>query len=173
MPDNQPPKTTNRQEVEDRTAYLRDMLQYNLTKDDLIPVVREIARLMVSINSDISTLPELRNEIAKTQKLFLDFMEDQLAFRQQREQTELEAARKKVAQTETELNRTSQKVKAIKLTGSTGVPLSTASIPGKFSWQAWFIDRVLPYLAQGLIVGIVVLVGSALWLYFKTLLGLP
>lgn len=171
--DKQPTQINSRQEGEDRTAYLRDMLQYPMSKDDLVPVVREMARLMVSINSDLSTLPDLRNGLARMEKFFLKFMEDQLTFRQQRELMELEAARKKVAQAEEDVDRTSQKIKSIKLTGATGVPLPP---PARFSaewWRLWFAEKVLPYMVYSIIAGVSLLVATALWAYFKTNLGLP
>lgn len=171
MATNKPTVPINPQDVEDRTAYLRDMLQYPMTKEDLIPITREMARLMVAINSDISTLPVLRNDIVRIEKLFLNFMSEQLTYRKEREQHDLELAKEKVAKAESEVLRTNEKIKAIKLDGTTGVPYQT--LQGKTNWRAWFIDRVLPYLVQSVIIGSVILVGSALWLYFKTSLGVP
>lgn len=161
--------TVHRETPEDRTEFLRDLLQHPMTKEDLVPAVREMARLMVSMHSEISAMPDLRNNIARLEKLFLDFMEDQLVFRQQREEKELAQAKEKAQQAGYDLNRTSQKIKAIQLTGRTGVPM----LLEKLTTWVWFRDRVLPYLTVTVITLVTALIGNAIWVYFKFKLGIP
>lgn len=155
---------------EDRTAYLRQMLDFPMTKDDLIPAVREIARLMIAFNADLSTLSEMRNILATMQKLQIEFMEDQLSYRQKREEADLHAASAKAEQVKEDVNRTSQKIKALRLTGSTGVPILSAK---QGTWD-WWRDRVFAPVMSNLLgwmtLGIAGFIAYAIFMAIKAAL---
>lgn len=61
----------------DRTQTLRDMLRYPFSKDDLVPAVREISRLLIAFDMDIANLLELKKEVTNLQKLIVEFMATQ------------------------------------------------------------------------------------------------
>lgn len=161
---------------DDRAQYLRDFMKYPITKDDIVTVTREMARLLIALNDDMAALPEIRSMMASTQKLVIDFMQDQLTYRLTRQEAELKNAEAQRAKAAEDLTRTSQKIKAIKLTGQTGIPMQMLPPVVLYSWDWWrtmFAERVLPNAINFLFLGIVVIVLNALWTYFKTQIAIP
>ena len=157
-------------ESELRTQTLKDMLKYELKEEDLVPAVRELARIVLNIYENVSTLPEIRAGIASTQRLVLDFLADQLQARRSREAQELEIANIAAQKAGEKLKQTNEKIKRINFPityeqdKSPHPPQSSA----EKAW-IWFRDKVLPYFATGL--SIVIL--QAVWEYFKTQVNSP
>lgn len=55
----------------ERTSYLREQMKYPLTKDDLIPMVREIAKLLIALEEDIACLPGLAEQVGNLNTLIV------------------------------------------------------------------------------------------------------
>jgi len=64
----------NGKDGEDRTNTLRILLQYPTTFDDVVPLVREIARLVIWFDNDLRDLSKMKEILEDLRVVVLDFL---------------------------------------------------------------------------------------------------
>lgn len=162
--------------AEDRTASLKNMLTVPMAKDEIVPVLREVSRLIILFDADLSTLPEMRNMLAVMQKLQMEFMEDTLRYRKLREEKAKQIAQAQSDTSDEWLSQTEQRLKALKLSGKTGVPLPPNATLKPSIWD-WWRDRVFaPVLSNLLgwtITGIAGFITYGIFLAIKAAFKIP
>ena len=155
------------QEIEARTAILKEALRSERIDYDLVH--REMARLAIAAYTEIAALTSLRNDIAILNQRLAKFMSDLVDANIARTMREKEAAAVVVQRSEEALTE-SQKLRAVftkDVSNRMPPPLPTEA-PEKETLKAWFVERVLPGLAQWIIAGLMFFIGLAIWTYFKT-----
>jgi hypothetical protein len=156
---------------EDRTSTLRAMLKYEMKQSDLVPAMREVSRLIIEIHDVLASLPDLRASVASTQALVINFVNDQLKERRDRESRELEIAELSAEKARSKLGNTEERIRTIKFPIKPEVlpvPAPTPTSRAEEAW-IWFRDKVLPYL----VIAMVVIIGQAIWAYIKVQLNVP
>jgi hypothetical protein len=171
---------------QDRTASLRALLDYPSDVDVTTDIIKEIGRVLVMMNTDLVRVPAMSNQIAILSSQLQDFFENMLHSRLSKEEEDVEIKKKQYEDAldrgdESEIEfyrnrydaarqmvqRTSQKIEAVK--DSKPKLVAARPEPKPFSWWEWFRDKFLDkliWLALGF-------VGSAIWYFFKYLISQP
>jgi len=170
MRSSSPIPTQQYEPVQDRTAYLRSLLNKPDSPDLVMDIAREVGRLAVEQDKDVSRIPFILNEIINLNISVRGFIEDQLVARQKRERGEAEIARQEYERKKKDEQFTSQKIEAVRM-GAPVNPPPAGYTPVPFSvwFPVWFREKILPWI----IIGAIGWIGAALWAYFKQSLGLP
>ncbi len=159
----------NKTPPQDRAAYLRDVLKYPITQDNLISVVWETARLLLWINDDLASLPALHQSVSNLNNLFIDFMTDQLTTRANRELKEHVQASVAIQRTDEILTDTKKKIQAIEQARETLAqmePLHKSSLPKFLSWE-YLREKVAPSVIAWMVIGALGFVFYGLYLAVK------
>lgn len=164
------PPTQQFEPVQDRTAYLRSLLNKPEGPDLVMDIAREVGRLAVEQDKDVSRIPYILMEVANLNLAVRGFMEDQLVARQKREKGEAENARQEYERKKKDEQFTSQKIEAVRM-GSRMNSAQTAYTPVPFAvwFPTWFRDKVLPWM----VIIVIGWIAAALWAFFKASLGVP
>lgn len=165
--DDQPTQVNSNDPGVDRTQNLQEMLKNSFNQDDLIPIVRELARIAIFNHQAIMTLPEIRNGIARVHKLVLDFIQDQLETKRDRERRELEIAEVQASRARKMLGRTDEHIAVIRQENRQRTEREKQA-PAQTTW-VWFRDKILPWLVTGMLL----IMGNALWEYIKLRINTP
>lgn len=153
----------------DRTQTIRDMLKHSLSEDDLVPAVRELMRLSLYLHEGVSALPDIRNSLANTHRLLIDFMADQLRVRREREEQELRVAEINAEKARTVLQHTDEKIAVVNGAKARAAETEMVKLtPAEQIW-VWFKNNVLDKLGILLVFFIL----TAVWEYIKALVNAP
>lgn len=153
---------TNTQPPNDKSKFLRGVLSEPTKAGDVIPILREMAHILIQVNAELSTLAAVRAEISQLNKFVLDFIEDNLRFRMAREKRESEM----YTGSQIGLTTTQKKLQKIAIQKQrVAARDNSESEKAPFTWGGWFLDRVLPGLTQTVIVIVVGFVFAAVVFY--------
>lgn len=168
---NEPQTISRHPSQQDRTAYLRSLLNKEMTPELVIDVAREVARLAVEQDKDLARIPFIANQLAGLSLQLQEFIQDQLLTRQKREKSEADFYRVQYEQKKKDEQFTSQKIEAVRMVPPSIVAAAPTPVPLS-PWTPvwiWFREKILPW-AVILLIGFL---ANAVWVYFKLKLGLP
>lgn len=153
---------TNTQPPHDKSKFLRGVLSEPTKAGDVIPILREMAHILIQVNAELSTLAAVRAEISQLNKFVLDFIEDNLRFRMAREKRESEL----YTNSQIDLTTTEKRLQKVSIQKQrAAVVESNETEKAPFTWGGWFRDKVLPGLTQTAIVIVVGFVFAAVVFY--------